>query len=179
MPSIPKIQRLIESAWEKGFDKQGCDQLGGHVFNSTKWIGATEIVATLASLKVKCKLLDFHSPSGPNGTHPKLFEWVKAYFEKASVFKPPLYLQHQGHSRTIVGIEELKNKQLRLLIFDPSTPKKQMQLFHSIVNANIMRTLRRSQEGLKAKQYQIVAVTGIITETELNNYKVLKSERLS
>ena len=53
MPSIPKIQRLIESAWEKGFDKQGCDQLGGRVFNTTKWIGATEIVATLASLKVR------------------------------------------------------------------------------------------------------------------------------
>lgn len=53
MPSIPKIQRLIESAWEKGFDKQGSDQLGGNVFNTEKWIGATEIVATLASLRVK------------------------------------------------------------------------------------------------------------------------------
>ena len=53
MPSIPKIQRLIESAWEKGFDKQGSDQLGGRVFNTEKWIGATEIVATLASLRVK------------------------------------------------------------------------------------------------------------------------------
>lgn len=57
MPSIPKIQRLIEAAWEKGFDKQGCDQLGGRVVNTVKWIGATEIVATLSSLKVKYVLL--------------------------------------------------------------------------------------------------------------------------
>jgi hypothetical protein len=53
IPSIPKIQRLIETAWEKGFDKQGSDQLGGRVMNTTKWIGATEIVATLSSLCVK------------------------------------------------------------------------------------------------------------------------------
>ncbi len=54
IPSIPKIQRLIETAWEKGFDKQGCDQLGGRVVNTRKWIGATEIVATLSALKMKC-----------------------------------------------------------------------------------------------------------------------------
>lgn len=179
MPSIPKIQRLIEAAWEKGFDKQGSDQLGGRVVNTVKWIGATEIVATLSSLKVKCRLLDFHNPSGPNGTHPKLFEWVKSYFDKSAAFKPPLYLQHQGHSRTIVGIEELKDKSLRLLIFDPSARKKQMQLFHSIVNANLMRTLRKPLENLKAKQYQIVAVVGVLSEQEYKEHKIIRSERLS
>ena len=74
-----------------------------------------------------------------------------------------LYL---GHSRTIVGIEILKDKSVRLLIFDPSTSKKQINLFHSIVNANLMRTLRRSIQGLKSKQYQIVAVTGVISDHE-------------
>ena len=53
IPSIPKIQRLIEAAWQKGFDPQGSDQLGGNVINTTKWIGATEIVATLSALKIK------------------------------------------------------------------------------------------------------------------------------
>ena len=53
IPSIPKIQTLLEAAWKKGFDLAGCDQLGGQVVNTAKWIGATEIVATLASLKVK------------------------------------------------------------------------------------------------------------------------------
>jgi len=53
IPSIPKIQQLIEAAWQKGFDLQGCEQLGGKVTNSTKWIGATDIVATLSSLKIQ------------------------------------------------------------------------------------------------------------------------------
>ena len=53
IPSIPKIQRLIEAAWQKGFDLQGSGQLGGKVINTTKWIGATEIVATLSALKIK------------------------------------------------------------------------------------------------------------------------------
>ena len=41
---------------------------------------------------------------------------------------PPLYLQHQGHSRTIVGVEVMKrsdggNGGVRLLVFDPSNNK--------------------------------------------------------
>ncbi|CAG2222342.1 ZUFSP [Mytilus edulis] len=179
IPSIPKIQRLIEAAWEKGFDKQGCEQLGGRVVDSTKWIGATEIAATLFSLKVKCRLLDFHSPSGPQGTHPRLFQWVKDYFQQPTMFKPPLYLQHQGHSRTIVGVEELTDKSLRLLIFDPSTSKKQMQQFLTVINSTIMRTIRRTEHGLRAKQYQIVAVEGFVEDKEYDEQKVLKSERVS
>ena len=73
---------------------------------------------------------------------------------------------HAGHSRTIVGIEELRDKRLRLLIFDPSMRRKQMMLFHSIVNANLMRTLRRPIENLKSRQYQIVAVVGVLSEQE-------------
>ncbi|XP_023931543.1 zinc finger with UFM1-specific peptidase domain protein [Lingula anatina] len=178
IPSIPKIQRLIETAWQKGFDLQGSEQLGGKLFNTTKWIGATEIVATLSSLKVKCQLLDFHAPTGPDGTHPKLFEWVRDYFKKTADFKPPLYLQHQGHSRTIVGVEETKDSSLRLLLFDPSLTKKQMHQFHGEINANLMRSLRRTPLSMKAKQYQIVAVVGILNEKEYQENKIMKSERI-
>ena len=31
----------------------------------------------------------------------------------------PLYLQHQGHSRTIVGMETVKSGETHLLLFDP------------------------------------------------------------
>lgn len=31
----------------------------------------------------------------------------------------PLVLQHQGHSRTIVGFEKTKNGKINLLLFDP------------------------------------------------------------
>ena len=39
---------------------------------------------------------------------------------------PPLYFQHQGHSRTIVGVEIMKSDGgggVRLLVFDPSNSK--------------------------------------------------------
>lgn len=52
IPSIPKLQHLIEEAWAQGYDPQGRQQLQ-RVVDTSKWIGATEIYATLSSLKVK------------------------------------------------------------------------------------------------------------------------------
>ncbi|XP_022292437.2 uncharacterized protein LOC111103444 [Crassostrea virginica] len=178
IPSIPKIQQLIEAAWAKGFDQQGKEQLGNKVTSTTKWIGATEIAATLYSLKVRCQLLDFHKPSGPQGTHPKMFDWIKAYFEKKEPYKLPIYLQHHGHSRTVVGIEEVREGGQRLLIFDPSTPRKQMQQYHGVVNGSNLRTIRRNLHGLKAKQYQLVVVTGVLSDSQYEEYKVLRSQRI-
>lgn len=51
MPSISKLQETIEKAWSLGFDERGRDQLGGRVCNTRKWIGATEIVSFLSSLR--------------------------------------------------------------------------------------------------------------------------------
>ena len=45
----------------------------------------------------RCQLYDFHAPTDKDGTHPRLFEWVKNYFHSSTDdFRPPLYLQHQG-----------------------------------------------------------------------------------
>jgi hypothetical protein len=71
---------MIESAWHKDFDVQGRDQLGGKLHNTRKWIGATEIVAFLASVRIRCELVDFHVPSANDGSHPQLFTWVANYF---------------------------------------------------------------------------------------------------
>jgi hypothetical protein len=53
MPSVLKLQKLLEAAWSEGFDQMGCAQLNGKVVKTQKWIGATEIVALLSSLHVK------------------------------------------------------------------------------------------------------------------------------
>lgn len=34
VPSIPKLQELLECAWREGFDPAGCEQLGGKVVNT-------------------------------------------------------------------------------------------------------------------------------------------------
>ena len=53
MPSITKIQELIETAWNNGFDIEGKTQLGGKLKNTAKWIGATDVSALFSWLKIK------------------------------------------------------------------------------------------------------------------------------
>lgn len=123
MPSISKLQKLVEAAWAQGFDvqvifvhdfienfklnrfhfsftctvrcAQGSEQLGCKLYNTRKWIGATEALTLLSSLRINCQLIDFHRPTSSDGRHPELFEWVLRYFQEKKQ-QPPLYLQHQG-----------------------------------------------------------------------------------
>lgn len=53
MPSISRLQQHVEWAWSQGFDLQGSEQLGGKLFNTRKWIGATEVVTVLSSLRIR------------------------------------------------------------------------------------------------------------------------------
>jgi hypothetical protein len=78
-----------------------------------------------------------------------------------------------GHSRTIVGVEQLKDGGLCLLVFDPSHSPRQMAQFRNTSTAMAaMRLIRKSLVAMKARQYQVVAVCGIMdTECE---YQVIK-----
>ncbi|XP_034951525.1 zinc finger-containing ubiquitin peptidase 1-like isoform X2 [Chelonus insularis] len=180
MPSISRLQRMIEWAWSQGFDVQGAEQLGGKLVNTRKWIGATEVVTLLSSLRIKCQLVDFHKPTGIDGSHPEMFNWVLQYFQRSDDFKPPLYLQHQGHSRTIMGVEQLRDGSITMLVLDPSHTPVQMGQFNSTSSApGAMRLIRKSTAAMKARQYQIVAVIGIMeTESRYQLSKVLKTTRI-
>ncbi|XP_037014017.2 zinc finger-containing ubiquitin peptidase 1 isoform X2 [Artibeus jamaicensis] len=175
IPCIPKIQSMIEDAWREGFDPQGASQLNNKLQGTKAWIGACEIYTLLTSLRVKCRIVDFHKSTGPLGTHPRLFEWILNYYSSereggpkvVCTSKPPIYLQHQGHSRTVIGIEERKNRTLCLLIFDPGCPSREMQkLLKQDMEAGGVRQLRKFVGNLKHKQYQIVAVEGVLTAEE-------------
>jgi len=50
MPSVYRLQQLIENAWSAGFDETGCRQLDGQLVGTRRWIGATEIYAVLSFL---------------------------------------------------------------------------------------------------------------------------------
>lgn len=162
MPSISRLQKMVESAWAMGFDVQGKEQLGCKLYNTRKWIGATEVVTVFSWMRVQCQLVDFHRPSSPDGRHPELFNYVMRYFEQPRSHTPPLYLQHQGHSRTIIGIEH-KSSGLTLLILDPSHSPRQVASLGS--SQDSLRLIRRGPSAMKAPQYQIVAIRGAI-ETE-------------
>nr|CAI5858440.1 unnamed protein product [Callosobruchus analis] len=182
VPSISRIQSLIEQAWHQGFDIQGSEQLECKLVNTRKWIGATEVVTLLSFLRIKCQLVDFHRPTGAGGTHPELFNWVLQYFESSvgGEFTPPLYLQHQGHSRTIMGIEVHRDGSLILLVLDPShSPQQMAQMGDANSTATAFRLLRKSEAAMKARQYQIVAVVGTIdSEQQYQHSKILRGLRI-
>ncbi|NXA00953.1 ZUFSP hydrolase, partial [Nesospiza acunhae] len=191
IPSIPKIQSMIEDAWREGFDPHGASHFNNRLHGSKAWIGACEIYSLLTSLRIKCQIIDFHKPTGPMGTHPRLFEWILHYYSADNeggakvvcTSKPPIYLQHQGHSRTVVGIEEKKNKSLCLLLFDPGCSSQQMQkLLKQNSDGTGLRLLRKFVGNLKEKQYQIVAVDGVLSLEEktarCRASQVLTSEKI-
>lgn len=176
MPSISRLQRMVEAAWAQGFDIQGSEQLGCKLYNTRKWIGATEIVTVLSWLRIRCELVDFHRPTSPDGRHPELFNWVLRYFEEPRIHTPPLYLQHQGHSRTIIGIEQ-RTSGLSLLVLDPSHGPRQVAALGS--SQDTLRLIRKNSAAMRAPQYQVVAVKGLIeTEEQYQASKVLRSHRI-
>lgn len=58
----------------------------------------------------RCQIIDFHKPTGPMGTHPRLFEWILHYYSADNgggakvvcTSKPPIYLQHQGQCHNVL-----------------------------------------------------------------------------
>ncbi|KAF5291404.1 hypothetical protein FQR65_LT01714 [Abscondita terminalis] len=182
VPSISRLQSLIEQAWCQGFDLQGSEQLGSRLVNTRKWIGATEVVTLLSFLRIRCQLIDFHRPTGSNGTHPELFNWVFKHFENSATgeFTPPLYLQHQGHSRTIMGVEVHRDGTIVFLVLDPShSPMQMRQLLDTSTGMSAMRLLRKSEASMKARQYQVVAVVGMVdSDQQYQQSKILRGLRI-
>uniref|UniRef100_A0A671K6N8 Zinc finger-containing ubiquitin peptidase 1 n=1 Tax=Sinocyclocheilus anshuiensis TaxID=1608454 RepID=A0A671K6N8_9TELE len=189
VPSIPRVQALIEEAWGQGTDPQGASHFNHRLKGTRAWIGATEIYAVLTSFSVKARIVDFHKPTGPGDTHPRLFEWVKQYFSHSAsrvarlppkveqTTLPPVYLQHQGHSRSIIGVEQKVNGNLCLLLFDPGCAPREMRVLSQDTAATMVRRMRKFSGGLKHRQYQVVAVEGLLTPEEKRS-RILNSRTL-
>ncbi|XP_078398358.1 zinc finger-containing ubiquitin peptidase 1 isoform X2 [Cetorhinus maximus] len=193
IPCIPKIQSMIEEAWKDGFDPQGAAHFQNKLQGTRAWIGATEIYSLLTFLRINCQIVDFHHPTGPSDTHPRLFEWLRQFYSSGRdagprlqpkviwTNKPPIYLQHHGHSRTIIGIEERNNGKLCLLIFDPGNHEMQKLSCRDMTGFSL-KMIRRFIGSMKHKQYQIVAVNGFLSMEEKNARKhasaVLTAEKV-
>ncbi|KAJ2159202.1 hypothetical protein GGF46_003211, partial [Coemansia sp. RSA 552] len=161
VPSVSELQHMLESAWAAGFDPDGAQQLNHRVSGTRKWIGATEVYCILAHLGIHAHIVDFHHPTGADGTHPGLFAYVVNYFTSGPgtggaggsntmrfTEKHPLYLQHQGHSRTIIGVE-LAPSATCLLVLDPDLGVAPAELQISMFRLPLADTRR-------ATQYQLV-----------------------
>ncbi len=116
--------------------------------------------------------MDFHRATGTGGSHPQLFEWVWKYFseKRSNDFNGPLYLQHAGHSRTIVGVQRTRVGR-RLLIFDPSSRRHPFEALFTQEKPSL-KFLQKTPAEMKAQQYQIMEVRGLVLdEQELDNVK--------
>jgi len=153
-PGVRNLQRWIEAAWSAGFDEEGKADLSP-LLDSHKWIGTVEISVAFSYRGIPTKLVDF---AEVDKSAEIVTKWIVDYFdpvdsstgkqfvsaltsEKKTVGdalrgaspvkvtdRMPLILQHQGHSRTIVGYEIAKNGTINLLTFDPArTPPKKIR----------------------------------------------------
>ncbi|KAL5738878.1 hypothetical protein ACOSP7_031639 [Xanthoceras sorbifolium] len=125
-----------------------------------------------------------------SGGHQILMDWVWNYFsERTSTIsghnrviisdRSPLYFQHDGHSRTIVGIQ-VKNQQngiqqYNLLILDPG--HRTVALERSLKeNIGWKKLLKRGVHTLKKPQYQLCYIDpGIASGEEMEQLKTIDS----
>lgn len=82
---------------------------------------------------------------------------------------PPLYFQHQGHSRTIVGYEQTSTK-FSLLLFDPSSSGRKLRLKLE-QREGWQMMMKRSAHTLTQGQFQIVYISpGELLKTDSLEY---------
>ncbi|KAJ7197208.1 peptidase family C78-domain-containing protein [Mycena pura] len=143
-PGVRNLQRIIEDAWKAGFDPEGARDLKKLVGTKTK-IGTADIQIAFTFRGIPSRLVEFDLKKKEGGTDI-LTKWVIEYFsqphgvvEEINVLRPktvseallgatpvvvtsrmPFILQHDGHSRTIIGYEVNKSGEINLLEFDPS-----------------------------------------------------------
>lgn len=127
LPSILRLQDLIEEAWEMGFNSSGKIETGG-IRLTRKYIGTPEAQALFQSLDIPCEATAF-SRSSELVAHENLLLAVGNYFNDQKdmnteekvvrTMKSPIYFQHRGHSMTIVGLEAKKDGSVNLVVFDP------------------------------------------------------------
>ncbi|KZT11443.1 DUF1671-domain-containing protein, partial [Laetiporus sulphureus 93-53] len=136
-PGVRNLQSMIEEAWANGYDQEGAEQLKRHLVGTGKFIGTGELYVAYTYRGIPAQLVDFELADGPE----PLMKWVMEHFSSGTsspkhttlnealkstnsvivTDKMPIILQHNGHSRTVVGCERCPDGSINLLVFDPST----------------------------------------------------------
>ncbi|KAG8755885.1 hypothetical protein FRC14_003588 [Serendipita sp. 396] len=167
-PGVRNLQYWLEKAWSEGFDLVGAEQLKRRLVGTRKWIGAAELYTAFTHRGIPARLIDFPQ----SGNDPEVVtRWVANYFfpprATGNAFtalssvspivqtdKPPLILQHQGHSRTIVGIELNRMGVPNLLIFDPGRKIPDSLRAQALSTLPTMQPTSSKSEGNKLKRPQ-------------------------
>jgi len=183
VPDVASLQAELERLWSLGYDPDGCQQLGGCVRFTQKWIGTSEACVLLRGQKICCNVVSFRG-GGPAETDSAnaaaaVVEYALKHFrggtESATMSqigrgvvvssRPPLYLQHDGHSRTIVGVQRRHEPTGKftdfLLVLDPALGEEGFRDFVSHANQGFgwERIVKRSLAPLRRKgEYELLVV---------------------
>lgn len=128
VPTVIDMQEVIHKGWENGVNSHGLAETGG-IRGTRKYIGTSEVETFLVMTGINCPTK--YITSSPTQTaHEGLLNFVQSHFEARDntirgdavvlTHRPPIYLQHQGHSMTIVGLMLNDDNTRDLLVFDPS-----------------------------------------------------------
>eukprot|EP01038_Epipyxis_sp_PR26KG_P008653 gene8653-11696_t len=108
----------------------------------------------------------------------RIGKWVEKYFNNQQLSKPPLYFQHQGHSRTIIGFQKSTKKNNNidsLLLFDPSSNGDITKRSLLDGNAKWHRSIRKELHTFQKNNYQIVYISSlnIMSDTDRERSKMM------
>ncbi|KAJ1490266.1 peptidase family C78-domain-containing protein, partial [Baffinella frigidus] len=160
----------------------GCArQLGCKVKDTKTWIGPTDVAGMLRSRGVRCHLVDFVSKD-QTARPREVVEWVFKHLSDgvahrgAGVFpgissasgagkltlrrteRAPLMLQHDGHSRTVVGVMRTGDL-VQLLVLDPAHDAKELHRILSEKNGRKWQcAVKRGTHTFAKAAYQILVV---------------------
>lgn len=185
VPDIPSLQAELERLWRLGYDPEGCAQLGGSVLGTKKWIGTSEACVLLRGQGVRCNIVAFRGrggssstgcssdgcglgrEAGPDCAASALMERAMNHFGSGSPgsVQPPLYLQHDGHSRTVVGVQRRREPGGQctdfLLVLDPGLGEHGFEEFTAAAlrGRGWERYVKRSLAPLRKKpEYELLVV---------------------
>lgn len=140
IPSILRLQELIEDAWDRGINSEGRLETGG-IIGTRKHIGTPDVQALFQGLGIPCQVgryvttssssvLSLKSRSKGTSALDLLLDYVEDYFKTRRIEghtnkiyvtnAPPIYLQRPHHSLTIIGIESRSDGKRNLLVLDPA-----------------------------------------------------------
>lgn len=177
LPSILKLQDMIEDAWDRGIHAAARQETGG-IRLTRKYIGTAEAQALYLSLGMNSEALAFSSPNKKDA-YLAMMGAVCSYFDDTSnalsgmqkvvlTSKPPLFFQHQGHSMTVVGVEVDTQGRANLVVFDPTYnpagPLKKLAMqgrteFRVEDPAKLLKAHRRDERYLgRHRAFEIVKV---------------------
>ncbi|EGD78734.1 hypothetical protein PTSG_01714 [Salpingoeca rosetta] len=195
IPALSALQRELEAAWYSGFDPDGAAQFGYKVSGTGKWIGTTEVCALLRYYGLDAHVATFvrTGESATIDAYEGLVDWVWHYlhFSHTNTHKrefgrveagvhvsemPPLYFQHDGHSRTVVGMErkQMKNGSVKvnLLVLDPLT--RPQTLHKSLLTGGWEKYVKRGLHTLHKPSYQLVFVRGVMDKLQRERSKSMR-----